>query len=293
MTIVGKILVFVTMVFSLVAGGLMLVVFFTRANWQDAYNKQKALYDAAVADRNQYVQDFIAAKEQYSKAIGDLQTNLKAAEEARKDAETKAKTATDALAKINAKQRELGVDNKAVLEASTVRKDQVKELQASLDAARDTLRKQIELTNKEKAARIIAQINAKTFQSQATKLEEEVRDLARQLARKQLGPGTTTVVARKRGEDNPPAENIQGKIVTADPTSDLVRISVGSDAGLQPGHTLKAFRLDPIPENSKYLGTIEILSVRPHEAVGRPVRRTSFPLRPGDRVAARINVGGS
>src|SRR5438270_242552 len=53
MTVVGKILVFVNLVFSLVVGGLVMVVYMTRANWEDYAKKLKAEYDVVVADRNQ------------------------------------------------------------------------------------------------------------------------------------------------------------------------------------------------------------------------------------------------
>ena len=293
MTIVGKILVFVNLVFSLIVGGLVIVVFATRANWQDAFNKQKALYDAADADRRQRVEDLKAARQQYSDAITALTKQRDDALTARNTAQKQTKTAVDELNQLKLKQNEFAASSDAVLAATGLRTEQVKELVVNLGKAREDLREQKRETAREKTLRVRAQIDAKTFQAQAAKLEEEVREMAKDLARKQLGPGTTNVVARKRGEDNPPAGNVQGKIVTADPASDLVRLSVGSDDGLQPGHTLKAFRLDPIPENSKYLGTIEILSVRPHEAVGRPVKRPTFPLRVGDRVAARISIGGS
>jgi hypothetical protein len=293
MTIVGKILVFVNLVFSLIVGGLVIVVFATRANWQDAFAKQKALYEAADADRRQLVADLKAAKQQYDDAMTARTRERDDALTARDTAKKEATTAVAELNEIKKKQDALSADNTAVLAATGLRTEQVKELVVNLAKARDDLRIQTRKTELEKALRVRAQIDAKTFQAQAEKLEGEVRELAKDLARKQLGPGTTTVVARKRGEDNPPAENVQGKIVSTDPTGDLVRISVGSDAGLQPKHTLKVYRLDPIPENSKYLGTIEILSVRPHEAVGRPVKRPAFPLRAGDRVAARISIGGS
>jgi len=78
-----------------------------------------------------------------------------------------------------------------------------------------------------------------------------------------------------------------------DPETGLVTLTIGGDHGLAQGHTLKVFRLSPIPEQSRYLGTIEILAVRPHEAVGRPVNRTPYPIRPNDRVASRLLVGSN
>src|SRR5207245_1124025 len=41
------------LVFSLVVGGLIMVVFMTRANWEDHAKKLKAELDAVIADRDQ------------------------------------------------------------------------------------------------------------------------------------------------------------------------------------------------------------------------------------------------
>lgn len=292
MTIVGKILVFVNLVFSLVVGGLVLVVYATRANWQDAYKKEAARYSAADADRRQTLDDLASAKKNYDTAVADLKKQRDDALAVRDTAQKETRTALAELEKVKAADRASGATNTAIQTATSIRSTQVKELQAALDRELDDKQKVIAARNAERNLRLLAEIQAKTFQAQAAKLEQEVRDLAKELSIKQLGRGGATTVARKRGEDNPPAENVQGKIVSTDRAGELVKLSVGSDAGLQPGHTLKAFRLDAIPENSKYLGTIEILSVKPHEAVGRPVRRPMYPFRAGDRVATRINVGG-
>ena len=42
MTVLGKILVFVNLVFSLVTAGLIVMVFTTRTNWNDAFKKLTA-----------------------------------------------------------------------------------------------------------------------------------------------------------------------------------------------------------------------------------------------------------
>ena len=57
MTIVGKVLVFVNLVFSLVVGGLVMMVYLTSTNWEDAYKKKDAQYQAVNADREQLVRE--------------------------------------------------------------------------------------------------------------------------------------------------------------------------------------------------------------------------------------------
>jgi hypothetical protein len=90
--------------------------------------------------------------------------------------------------------------------------------------------------------------------------------------------------ARGAGAKSPPAENVEGTIKQIEATG-LLRISIGSDAGLAKGHTLEVYRPAPTP---KYLGTIRIVAVAPGHAVGQPVGRMLTPPQPGDRVASRI-----
>jgi hypothetical protein len=84
---------------------------------------------------------------------------------------------------------------------------------------------------------------------------------------------------------NPPAGSIEGVIKNVD-ASGLTTLSIGSDAGLQTGHTLEVYRLEPSP---MYLGTLRILNVRPKEAVGQPLNRLRAPLQPDDRVTPSIS----
>ncbi|HMC65870.1 MAG TPA: hypothetical protein VKI65_13105, partial [Gemmataceae bacterium] len=84
---------------------------------------------------------------------------------------------------------------------------------------------------------------------------------------------------------NPPAEDIKGKVKAVDAESGLVTISIGSDAGIQKGHTLEVFRLKPKPV---YIGTLRILDLKANEAVGKLTTKERLPVQVGDEVASRI-----
>jgi septal ring factor EnvC (AmiA/AmiB activator) len=289
MTIVGKILVFANLVFALVAGGLLMVVFFTSTNWEAENKKSVANAQAIAADRDQTVRDFDTAQKSF-------EAKLAAANKAQKDAEDnlKAKDRELALTReelATLKQKGLGADAQiaGTEAASSARSKQVQELTQSNEELRGKMLALVADNQKERALRIQAEVSESTARTRAIQMEGAMKDLQRELQRK-TSP-TTTVVTRKKGEKNPPLDNIEGRIVKADPESGLVSLSIGSDAGLVAGHTLEVFRLSPIPEQSKYLGTIEILSVRPHEAVGRPTKALATPMQPGDRVASRLLVG--
>jgi RNA polymerase sigma factor (sigma-70 family) len=67
---------------------------------------------------------------------------------------------------------------------------------------------------------------------------------------------------------NPPPGPVKG--IICDVTSDgLVRINIGSDHGLQKGHTLEVYRLG---EKPVYLGTVRIVETKPNESVGKQLR---------------------
>ena len=293
MTVVGKILVFVNLVFSLVVGGLVVVVFVTRTNWEEVAKQQEALRKAAEADRNQAVADAQKTRTDADKVVKALTKERDDALTAKTTAETATKKAQGELTAIKTGQRTGAINVSGAEAAAGARKEYADELVAALATERARTREEIKKASAERTLRIKAEIQATAFKSVNQQLEDQVRELALELARSKAGTGAATTAVRKRGEDNPPSRTVVAKVDRVDRESNLVQISAGSDAGLAPGHTLKVFRFDRVPQKSQWLGTIEILSVEPHKAVGRPVKGSAASIRPGDRVASRLGLGGS
>src|SRR5262245_48706550 len=131
-------------------------------------------------------------------------------------------------------------------------------------------------------ARIAAELQAKAAL-------ERAQDLLKQLE-KQRPPEKGDKEGKESVERNPPAQFVKGKIVKLDPKNpNLVRVSLGADAGRQVGHTLEVYRRAPRP---KYLGRIEVIQTSPREAVGRIMRTAGSdrrsPIQEGDEVASTI-----
>lgn len=290
MTIVGKVLVFLNLVFSLVVGGLVMMVYATSTNWEDHYTKLKAQYQAANADREQLAQDMDTLRKDSASKLTDLTNKLATAEKGRKDAETEAQTRKAELETIKQMDRKNSADIGVIDLVGKARTEETKQLEEALTKARKDIQDEIEAKNKERAARIAAEVDAKVLKARADDLEKQARELMKDLARAKAG---TTVAngPRKPGVENPPADNVQARIVRVD--DDLMTISAGSDQGLAPRHTLQVYRLDPVPERSQYLGVIEIVSVDKNQAVARPMRKSNgSSIQVGDRVSARILSGG-
>lgn len=289
MTIVGKILVFVNLVFSLVVGGMVMLVFMTRTNWEEGFKKKSDQLTAVNLDREQTVREYETATKDYKDDLAKLKNERDDAIKAR-DVSRRTLAAKELeLAAIQAKEREGNAAVTPIQESIKARREQVTGLEKSIETLRDEKLVLIKEKNLERAARIQADVNDKSSRARALDLENQMRELARELGRSKNPAGT--VVSRKKGEENPPLDNIEGRVVTVDPDGELVKLNIGSDNGLTVGHTLKVFRLHLIPDQSKYLGIIEIVNVGPHEAVGRPLRPMSAAMRPGDRAAARLVVG--
>jgi hypothetical protein len=90
--------------------------------------------------------------------------------------------------------------------------------------------------------------------------------------------------ASRTGKKNPPPHQVSGLVTQVNSTG-LMRINVGSDAGLAKGHTLEVFRLKPRP---LYLGMIEIIEVSGSHAVGKALGNFKDKLQVGDQVASQI-----
>ncbi len=160
------------------------------------------------------------------------------------------------------------------------------------------------LAKREKQILVIEQLKeklAKEFQ-QATnenkvlatrldQLEKMLRELTKKVAELEAAPPGAVKPPKNKG--NPPPVKVNGLIekVSAANNVTLARINLGSDAGLQVGHTLEVFRKTPAP---KYLGMIRIVEVTATSAVGQLVPSpggAAVELKAGDQVTSQILPG--
>lgn len=86
----------------------------------------------------------------------------------------------------------------------------------------------------------------------------------------------------------PSPENVKGKVTRVGENElPLIEVDVGADAGLEKGHTLEVFRLEPRPE---YVGVLRIVDSQTNRAVGRMIQPTDRQtlVKVGDRVASSL-----
>src|SRR5262249_6321770 len=138
----------------------------------------------------------------------------------------------------------------------------------------------LDLTKAQAKAReekVAAEIQTKSLQDRNEQLLRQVEDLTKEIAKMRM---KVAVIPPKT---NAPPKDVEGVIMQA--AGDLVTISIGSDSGLEKGHTLEVYRLKPAPQ---YIGQIKIVDVRARDAVGKFVEKPKTPVQKGDTVASEL-----
>ena len=283
MSWLGKILTFLVLIGACVWAFFTVQAFATRTNWKaraDAY--EKAFKDSEEARQKEYRQ---------SQADRDALVRLYAAEKSLVD------DLTLSVADLSATGRKLNENyNTLDNELKTAKADELiraARLQTTQDEGEATRKRNIALEDervrlvlaKEAAdrGRLSAENEAKLSRSIADENAKKVETLAAlvtELRQSGGGGGTATVL---RAIDKIPAPlpaNIRGTVLR-DIDGDFVHISIGIDAGLEPGSRLDVYRESG---GGKYLGTLVVTrSVYPKEAVAefRPARGVPMAqLRP-------------
>jgi hypothetical protein len=290
MTAVGKILVFLNLVFSLVVGAFVIMIYLARVHWVESYKALEKQNEVLVANAKTYQNEATTAQQEAANRVAKEQAERQKVE---RDLDAERAANSDLREQLS-KLKQNSTQQTALATASVT---EVQKRQDDVSQLRETLNKEQEQNNKlvkENAEfrnqATVATIERRAVQEQNNRLEAQLQQMAKDMARMRANGGSTAV-ARTNGNKNPPSESVEGLVKTTDPGG-LMTISIGSDSGLSKGHTLELFRLNPAaPTQSKYLGTVRILEAGPKESVVQPVGRLASPPRAGDQVASRI-LGG-
>jgi hypothetical protein len=284
MTVLGKVLVVLNFVFSVVAASLFVMSYAARTNWKASYDKLESEYKVASTSAEAYAKEAAEARhvneekvrqanEQVAAGKAELKVQKAELEAAQRDllaVSENLKQANTTVTSNTAQKNLLLADNKK-LEAAVIAKDQ-------------EIKQNLVVMNDLKKDKVNADIARDGFKEMNEGLEKRVRELE-EFARKAKASGVATVSANSPASDNPPPEDVQGFVKRDADATGLVLISLGSDAGIVKGHTLEVYRLAP---QGKYLGHIKIIEVRPYESVGQIMGKATGPILKDDRVASKL-----
>ena len=284
MTWFGKILTFFVLVGACVWAYFTVNVYVTRTNWKARADTYEKAFKESEAAREKEYREFQANKEALVRLVGNEKSRNDDLAAGYAKLEKSGREADAQYRKIEADYRDADVQAR-ILQASVTltlnELDQNRKRLVLLEDERVKLvlakeladRGQLQADNEAKLARAIADENARKIES----LTAQVTEL-----RLTGGSGTAAVLRSIEKQPAPLPENIRGTVMR-DMVGDFVQISIGLDAGLEPGSRLDVYRE---AGGGRYLGTLVVTkSLYPKEAVAefKPARPVPIAqLRPDE-----------
>jgi hypothetical protein len=288
MTIVGKILVVLNLVFALVVGGFLTVDYATRTNWKNRYDE--SVRELQVSGANSKTMS-----DSYAGRINDaknLQTKLDVEMQNRKNDKIVFDVEVQGIKMelVDEREKAKSADLTAKTAQAAVGRllEETKGLAVAIKTREITILK-IEEDNRNLRAAAIANENlSKALQVRNENLLEQLMEARKLIATLESGKGTIANAPTDPNRPNPPAVFVKGQIEKVDGKDGLVEISIGSDQGLKKYNTLEVYRLSP---KAEYLGTLRVVEVYDRKAVGRLMQSTFTTrktVRQGDQVASSL-----
>lgn len=279
MNFLGKILTGLICITSLLLMFVSIMVYATHKNWkEDATKLQQQLSQAR------------ASNQELDSRLQDLETTLTAeAEDLRRQA-VKLETERTTLLSLNTT---LQSDLDQLRQKERANTAAVASTQANnekLTEEVETLRGQVR-ENQQKRDEAFATMIAATDDLHQAKGKLDVANERNQQIVAELGEKRVLLNENGIDPDTKPGDvvpRVRGQVLAKrrNAGNQLIEISIGSDDGLKPGHTVEVFRGD------RYLGRAEILSTDPDRAVGRVIRRfQQGQIQEGDDVATKLRIG--
>jgi len=271
----GKIFVLGIFIMSIVFMSLAMAVYSTHTNWKTVVERQQASLQTATT-----------ANDQLTEQSERLQSELASATTAHQQQ----------LAKLETEQVTWERRRQEMQLELTERSQQVRTLSASVDSTQqnltrlvlevEALREQVRLAQVERDQKFNAAVAMTDDLGQAL-VELERSEVRQAQLLQQIATYKRNLTENDINPDALPADQappVDG-FVTAVRRNDLIEVSIGSDDGLYPGHTMHVFR------GKTYLGRAEVLQSAPDRAVGKLLKAyKKGSVKKGDRVATRLKI---
>lgn len=275
MTIVGKILAFMTLLMSVATVAMIAVVFTTRTGWKSEYEKVRnvaLVAEAAYKTEKLAHENDIKSRDSQIDSMGK---NIVAIVTERDSARTEVNRIAGDLVKARQEKGE------AVATHQTLKEELV-----SLKSEREILAKEAQVQraqvlvvqkelNDQKLLATNNRIEADAQTAKARRLLDRVEELERNVT--QLTNKIVALGGERGGSTNsllnppptPAPRDVRGTVMAVG-TGGLTIINIGSDSGLSAGNKLLVYRVDAQnPKNSIYLGEMIVSRTEPKQAAGQ------------------------
>lgn len=288
MSFLGKLLVGLQLVLSVVFLIFAGAVFSTQKNWKTAKEAADASFAKLDADKKQVEQE-------YANYRTRIELELKNEQQRASNAEGQVKLLKD----------QLDAADKELVAAKTERDEQRELAKVSVEEARQRreeallqrgINNDLQKLLNEKNDRVKAledvkfnlEVAEKALQDKHSKVLSNLALLEKIIAANGLSTDPQSVA----GLQTPPPA-VEGEVLETKrggrSGSDLVEISIGSDDGLAEGHKLSVYRPQSGDRAAKFLGDIKLVYVTPDRSVGVVILRAKNGIiERGDNVTSKL-----
>jgi len=261
MTALGKTLVFFNLLFSLVTGGLIVMVFLTRTNWrlgmEAAQQETKAAQAAMKAERlvaDQEKTDFAAAKKkleddkvELNKKVGQYVVEVANWKKQYEDANANAKTQLTVTQSGSAEIARLQLERNQMA-------DQQRELNDQLS------KKNVELANMTQSNQFF-KLRSESLERDLSSTNETLAVLRRKYEEMRAQGGSSA--GARPNAPRVPSVDTTGRVTGV--SGNIATVSLGSDNGIEQGHILQVYRITPDPV---FLGTLTVTRAEAYRSAG-------------------------
>jgi len=278
MNLIGKIFVFAVFIMSLVLMTFATAIFMSHTNWQKRVQDPSEGLEYLLSEANK-------EKDRLTKEITALKKETTDSEAARDQVVAKLQTA------LGEKSGEVD----ALRKEKVARQDEVQLLTAKLQTAQESLAERTQEVGRLRTATIEQE---KVVREQVERARQLAADLAEQKSQfvvanerktqleKQVSNARLLLQQTGLSIDSPPRERVpklDGAVLAV--ADNAIEVSIGSDDGLQVGHTLEVYRGD------QYVGRAVVRAVRADHAIAEPVPEFMRGIvQRGDKVTTKLKA---
>lgn len=279
MTALGKVLVFFNLLFSLVVGGLIVVVFVTRTNWKAGYDDAVRQAKAHKEARDVLEKQRTDEAQKFAGLLSEIRAERDALVRDLNEKKTEIANLGEQLNRANTRgTTELTNSNTASLEIEKLKKE--RDQMIAQITERNAMILKIEIAMRDFRNRAVS---AELARDAAQEALDKLR-VSHEVALNQLNElkARGIVPPSSAASRSAPVE-VRGRVMGT--SDDFATISLGSDHGLQVGNLLQVYRMTPTPT---WVGTLQVIKTEPHYALGKFTPNGRNVIRKDDIVDSKI-----
>ena len=278
MSLVGRILIFLILVMSLVFMTVTMMVYSTHKNWKELVTKPQTGLKARLDQAKNQVEEL---EKQREATLNELALERAARAESLAVLEVRSSELAEQLIEAESERQQLKLENAEKIKLLETNQNEMKRLKDEVDVMRSEIRTaRLDRDGQLTAARELAD-KLNQSEGELRRLKERNNQLIGELSSAKLILDRNDMTVDTPVDDIPP--KVDG-IVTAVRNSNLVEVSIGTDEGIRRGHTLDIYRA-----TGAYLGRLQVIETATDRSVGKIVPEfLQGVIRKGDRVASRL-----